>query len=314
MSNIFKNGLKSRWTAYIVAVLATMLWGTAFPFIKLGYQSFHIDTDDIPTKLLFAGIRFFIAGIMVLLLLLVKEKKLPKLSRNDIIPVGALGLVQTTAQYIFTYIGIGFTSGTNTSVITACSSFFTVLFAPLFFKSDRLTAIKVGGCVLGFAGVLVISWGESSAGSTLFGDIMILFSTICTASGNFISKRLAQGRNPVLITGYQLAIGGAILSIIGLVLGGRLSFSNAESIWILLWLAFVSAAAFSMWTALLKHHPASRISMFNLLVPVLGTVLSGLMLGENVLRIETLLSLLLICAGIMAVNLDINNPRKLIKR
>lgn len=314
MSNIFKNGLKSRWTAYIVAVLATMLWGTAFPFIKLGYQSFQIEESDIPSKLLFAGVRFFVAGVMVLLLVLVRERKIPKLNKGDILPVTGYGLVQTTAQYIFTYIGIGFTSGTNTSVITACSSFFTVLFAPLFFKSDRLTAIKVGGCVLGFVGVLVISWGESSAGNTLFGDIMILLSTICTASGNFISKKLASGRSPVLITGYQLAIGGALLSIIGFMLGGRLSFSNAESIWILLWLAFVSAAAFSMWTALLKHHPASRISMFNLLVPVFGTVLSGLMLGENVLRLETLVSLLLICAGIMAVNLNINKPQKLSKR
>ncbi|MEE1105126.1 MAG: EamA family transporter, partial [Ruminococcus sp.] len=67
-------------------------------------------------------------------------------------------------------------------------------------------------------------------------------------------------------------------------------------------LAFVSAAAFTVWTALLRIHPASKISVFNLLVPIFGTVLSGLLLGENILKIETLLSLLLIAAGILLVN------------
>ncbi len=78
--------------------------------------------------------------------------------------------------------------------------------------------------------------------------------------------------------------------------------TSGQGVLILLWLAFVSAAAFTVWTALLRIHPASKISVFNLLVPVFGTVLSGLLLGENILKIETLLSLLLIAAGILLVN------------
>lgn len=93
-----------------------------------------------------------------------------------------------------------------------------------------------------------------------------------------------------------------MLTIIGLACGGRLSFEKMQSSFILLWLAFVSAAAFTIWTALLKYHPASKITVFNLLVPIFGTVLSGLMLGENVFRIETLVSLVLISLGIAAVN------------
>jgi drug/metabolite transporter (DMT)-like permease len=91
----------------------------------------------------------------------------------------------------------------------------------------------------------------------------------------------------------------------GLICGGRLNPANLQGVFILLWLALVSAAAFSVWTALLKVHPASRISVFNLLVPVFGTVLSGLLLGENVFRLETVLSLLLISCGIVLVNLNI---------
>ena len=302
--------LQKRGIAYAAAILCTALWGTAFPFIKLGYTSFAIEESDIGSKLLFAGARFALAGIMVYVILIFSEKKLPCAQKKDILPVTVLGLVQTAGQYIFTYIGIGFTSGTNTSIITACASFFTVLFAPLFFKNDRLSLLKIAGCVLGFAGVLVMNGGGSVSADTMFGDVMILLSTVSAAAGNIISKKIAQGRNPIKITAFQLFIGGTVLVAAGFLFGGKLSFSNTESVLILLWLAFVSAAAFSIWTALLKYNPASKITIFNLLVPVFGTVLSGLMLGENVMRIETLISLLLISAGIAAVNITIDIQKR----
>ena len=94
-----------------------------------------------------------------------------------------------------------------------------------------------------------------------------------------------------------------MLLLSGLACGGKLVFDNVQSILILLWLAFVSAAAFSLWTALLKYHQASRISIFNLLVPVFGTLLSAILLGEAVLRIETLVSFVLISIGIVFVNI-----------
>lgn len=301
MTNKF---LKNKTSAVAVAIFCTLLWGTAFPFIKLGYSAFEIAENDIGAKLLFAGFRFTIAGIITFVIVMITGKKIPKLSKTDVLPVLSLGLVQTSAQYIFTYIGIGFTSGTNTSIITACASFFTVLFVPFFFKSDKLTLLKIVGCVLGFCGVLAINMGGGVSVDTLFGDVMILLSTISASAGNIVSKKVATGRNPFVVTAYQLIFGGLVLVIIGFVCGGKLNFANLQSISILLWLAFVSAIAFSLWTALLKYHPASKISIFNLLVPVFGTVLSGLMLGENVFRIETLISLLLISAGIATVNLS----------
>lgn len=236
--------LQNKKIAYLTAIFCTLLWGTAFPFIKVGYSAFEIEESDIGSKLIFAGMRFMLAGFMVFLFLWISKRKPPTLSKKDILPVCSLGVVQTGLQYIFTYIGIGFTSGTNTSLITACASFFTVLFVPLFFKNDRLTPMKIIGCILGFGGIIAINFGGTVSTDTWFGDMMILFSTI-------------------------------------------------------------SAAAFSLWTGLLKFHDASRISVFNLLVPVFGTVLSGLMLGENVFRIETLISLVLISLGIAFVNMNL---------
>lgn len=108
--------------------------GNGFSVYKVGYSAFEIEESDIGSKLIFAGMRFMLAGFMVFLFLWI-SKKTADAFKKDILPVCSLGVVQTGLQYIFTYIGIGFTSGTNTSIITACASFFTVLFVPLFSKT-----------------------------------------------------------------------------------------------------------------------------------------------------------------------------------
>lgn len=305
-TSIFQNKIFS----IFAAVFCTLLWGTAFPFIKLGYEEFEIADGDIGSKLLFAGFRFMLAGIMVFAVLCAGERTLAVPKKGDIPAIAVIGLVQTAGQYLFTYIGIGFTSGTNTSIITACASFITVLAAPIFFRSDRLTVLKILGCILGFGGVLVINQGGGVTVDTLFGDAMILLSTVCAASGNIISKKAAQGRNPVLITAFQLAAGAAVLIIAGLICGGRLDVLNIKAVAILLWLAFVSAVSFSIWTTLLKYHPTSKIAVFNLLVPIFGTVLSGILLSENVFRMETLLSLIMISVGIVLVNVSGKSDKK----
>ncbi|HCA04912.1 MAG TPA: EamA/RhaT family transporter [Ruminococcaceae bacterium] len=297
--------LQNRFAACLAAILCTLLWGTAFPFIKLGYQAFEVSGDDIGSMLLFAGLRFTLAGLMVLCFFCASQKSFALPEKSEIRAVLLLGAVQTAAQYLFTYIGIGFTTGANTSIITACASFITVLAAPIFFKSDRLTALKVLGCALGFGGVLLINGGGGFSLDTVFGDVFIFLSTLFAAGGNLIAKRVTQHRNPVKITAYQLLFGGVLLTLTGFACGGRLNLTNPVGVLILFWLALVSAVAFSVWTALLKLHPASKISVFNLLVPVFGTFLSGILLGENVFKTETVISLLLISCGIVLVNLNI---------
>ena len=300
--------LQNKKIACLVAVLCTFCWGLAIPLLRKGYEAMGIDSSgNIGTLMLYAGVRFIISALIVYLVLCVSEKKLVFPQKTSLLPILSLGLVQTTFQYIFYYIGIGQTQGSNTALITSCSSFFTVLSVPLFFKNDRLTLAKIVGCVVGFAGVLFIIGGFDFSSVNIIGDGLILLSTMCSASGNIISKKISNGRNPMFITSFQLLSGGIILVAIGLLLGGTLSFKNAESVIYLVILACCSAVAFSLWTTLLKYHDASMISMFNLLIPVFGTILSGVILGENVFKPEIIISLMLIVSGIVLVNVKVSH-------
>lgn len=295
--------LKTRAGAVLGALVCTLLWGTAFPVIKLSYAHLGVRSGDTGSQVLFAGERFFLAGAMVLVFCAIFRRKSLKISKNAILPVLTLGLVQTAIQYFCSYIGVANTTGTKTSVITACNAFFSVLLAPLFFNGEKLGGTKIFGCVVGFAGIIIINLnGIALGGISFLGEGMVLLSALCSGIGSFLSKVSARKSDAVAVTAYQLLFGGAILIISGIIMGGNILYSDITGILLLIYLALVSALAFALWTALLGLHSVGRICIFNLLIPIFGTLWSGILLGEQIFKWENLVSLLLVSLGIFFVN------------
>lgn len=304
--------LQKKWAAMPAAVLCTVLWGSAYPIIKYTYASLQLTAAA--DKLLFAGVRFVLAGLMVFTAAWIKDRRPPTLPRAKIGGVILYGVLQTGLMYIFNYIGVANTTATKTSVLTAASAFFAVLFAPLFFKGERLTALKLIGAAVGMAGVLVVNT-EALGGFSVTGEGLVLLSTLLNTAGSFVGKRVSKGI-VAASTAYQLMIGGALILLTAAPMGGRYPVS-VQSLWPVVYLAFVSAAAFALWTALLVLHEAGRILIFNLMIPITGAVWSFLILGERqIFEPLFLLSVLLTAAGVILVNLPpkrnkINTTKKL---
>ncbi|MGN1112475.1 MAG: DMT family transporter [Acutalibacteraceae bacterium] len=295
--------LKTKTGAVLGALLCTLLWGTAFPVIKLCYKQLNINSGDIGSQVLFAGERFFLAGVMVLVFCLIFKRQSLKISGKAFMPVLSLGFVQTAMQYFCSYIGVANTTGTKTSVITACNAFFAVLLAPLFFKNEKVGASKLVGCVVGLAGVIIINInGIADGGISFLGEGMVLLSALCSGAGSFLSKLSALKSDAVAVTAYQLLFGGAVLILSGVFMGGNVLYADFAGVLLLVYLAFVSAFAFALWTALLGLHSVGRICIFNLLIPIFGTVWSGILLGEQIFKWENLVSLVLVSIGIFLVN------------
>lgn len=299
-----KKFFSNRYICVITAVLCTLLWGTAYPLIKLAYADMNI--TSVSDKLLFAGLRFFVAGIMVFVVCGFMRKNIFDIEKSRMPKILIYSLLLTVFHYTFNYIGVGNASATKTSVLSACSAFLGVLLAPLFFKNEKLSANKIFGCIVGAVGVIVVNLSFFSGTFTFLGEGFILIATLCSASGSLYGKVVSKGKI-FEVTAWQLFVGGIILCAVSLLFGAGFGF-NTKGILELLFLAFVSAASFSLWTALLVYNDSGKIMIYNLLIPVFGTMWSYIILGESEIKNPLyIVSLTLICVGIVLVNLKDKN-------
>jgi drug/metabolite transporter (DMT)-like permease len=292
---------------FFMAMIATALWGSAYPSIKVGYELFSIAGTDIGSKLVFAGYRFAFAGILVLAFSRLANRNQKKSSKEFFslrtgLQFLELGLMQTTIQYIFFYLGLANTTGAKGSIVNSSGAFFGVVLAPLFYPEDKLNIKKIIGCVIGFAGIILINLdGSSLAGFRMTGEGFILIAALAQTFASFYSKKLVKNLDVMIVTGSQLLLGGIPLLVIGYTMGGHLEY-HATGVLLLGYMAFLSAVAFTIWTQLLKYNPASEITIYNLFIPVFGTILSGIFLREQIFTILNVISIVCVSLGIVFVN------------
>lgn len=287
----------------LLATLCCLLWGSAYPAIKGGYALLRIAQDDLGGKLLFAGWRFLLAGLVLLAFAWATGRRLATRTPGDFGALFTLGATQTALQYVFFYIGLAHTTGVKSSIMNATGTFFSVLLAHFVYRHERLTYRKSIGCLVGFAGVLVVNVSPQLADFdfTLLGEGFVVIAAFVLAAASIYGKRLSQRFDAVAMTGAQLAIGGALLLAVGKIGGGTLAHWSGPAYALMAYMVLLSAVAFALWTVLLKHNPVSLVAVFNFLIPVFGAGLSAIFLGESVLEWKNLLALVLVCGGIAVV-------------
>lgn len=289
----------------LLACVCCLLWGSATPAIKIGYEVFGIQSNDIASRILFAGVRFILAGILTAIFgsILSGKPLFPQKSSWGMI--GKLSLVQTVFQYIFFYMGLAYTTGVKSSIINGSQSFLAILIACLIFRYEKLTLQKFIGCLIGFAGVIIINFDPSglSGGFTFRGEGAILIAATAYALSSALVKKYSQKENPVILSGYQFILGGIIMTIVGLLMGGVLTGWAFKSILLLIYLALISSVAYSIWGILLKHNPVGKVAVYSFTNPIFSVLLSFAFLGEtSSFGVELIIALILVCAGIYLVN------------
>ena len=303
--------LSNPFLASALAILCAFLWGSAYPAVKLGYELFAVGVDDTAGKLAFAGIRFTISGVMVLLFQAITNRPksgvytqgLRSLQADQWVRILLLGLMQTTVHYYFYYIGLSYTGGAKASILNSLTVFFSAILAHLFYMNDRLTNRKGIGIVIGLIAVILVNY-ECGLGLSFLirGEGFIMTASFLAAASSLYTKRASRTIDPVLLTGAQLASGGALLLLIGLCSGASFPNGGVAGFALLSYMALLSAVAFSLWSSLLKHNKVSSITVFYLLIPVFGTLLSALILGESILRLQYMIALPSVAVGIYLVN------------
>lgn len=293
------------------AITATFLWGSAFPVIKLSYQSLGIGPTEIGEQILFAGYRFFLSGIIIFLFYsLFGRRKEFKYDKSSLKTIIMIGILMTFFQYLFFYIGLSGATGIQGSIISGTGSFFQIIFAHFLLKNDQLSPIKVIGLLMGFFGVIVTYIPRGDVAFTVgYGEWFVLASTVIAAYGNIVTKRALATWSAHYLSGYGMIIGSSMLLVLGMFLTDFtfISFTMKE-LFMLLYLSFLSAIGFLLWNNIMKYHPVGKVTLFNFLIPVFGVFLSGVFLHEAV-GITALIGLVLVALGIITVNVKGLNQR-----
>ena len=288
----------------ILAILCTFLWGSAYPAIKLGYDVLGIHSDDSYLKLIFAGYRFLIAGIILIIIQKLMGKSIMPKSIGDFKGFMLLGAIYTLMQYVFLYIGMANTTGVKSSILGSISSFVSIFLVHFIYKDDKLSVKKITGCIIGFLSIIVINFevGTINGSFKLMGDGLLILSALMGSIGSIYNKNLVKTNDVFVTTGWQLIFGSLMLIIIGKSAGGNLIVSSAESGILLLYMAFLSSVALVIWSTLYKYNKVGNITMYNFLTPIFGAILSALLLGESIFEVKSLIALALACTGIWIVN------------
>lgn len=301
--------LQKKWMVCLLAVICCGLWGSAHSCIKIGYRLFDIWAEETMVQILFAGCRFFLAGVLTILLGSMLNRKWLIPQKRGYVKILKLAMVQTVLQYVFFYVGLAHTTGVKSSIINGFNVFMSIFVAAVFFRQEKITRRKLLGCLLGFAGVVLVNLtggGGFDLQLSLNGEGALLCASAANAFSTVMIKIYSKEENPVVLSGYQFLTGGLLMASAAYLSGARITpppETLLPGIGMLLYLGFVSAVAYSLWGILLKYNEVSVVSVFSFMTPIFGVVLSALLLKESgALGAASITALFLISGGIYIVN------------
>ena len=300
--------LQSGPGVFLLASLCNILWGSAIPFINLGYRSFAVASGDTATQILFAGLRFTLAGIITIIIRSIMLGHLAVPKKGGAHRVLLLALTQTMLQYFLFYIGVARTEAVKSSIIQGLNSFVAILVACFVFRTERMTVRKMVGGLLGIAGILVVSLTGSgfSAKFSVGGEGALFLSMVAAATSSSLIKRFGREDDPMTLSGWQFMTGGLVMAIGGYLAGGRLRPVSPLAFPTLLYLALLSAVAYSIWAVLLSCNPVSRVAAYMVLQPIFGVLITMILTGGNspVSPARIVIALALVSACIMLISSD----------
>ncbi len=229
------------------------------------------------------------------------------LSKRILGHLAVLGILQTSLTYILFYIGLSNTTGVKGSILIGTGTFFAIIFAHFYYHDDKLSLNKILGLVVGFIGVIIISLSKGSLdfGFKFTGEGFMIISSMVTAVASLYAKELSKEISPVIIAGFQMLIGATLLIVFsGQQIGYTAIAFKGISYLLLVYLAFISATAFTLWFTLIKHNKIGKITIYKFQVPIWGAILSSTLLPGESLNIGAIIALGFVVLGIVLVNLD----------
>ena len=284
------------------ALLVMALWGSLFPMVKLSYSCLGIESSAINQILLFAGIRFFVCGIIIIAIGSMREKGEKQGVKKAIVPILFVGLFSIILHYTFTYICLSLTDGGKTAILKQLGVLLYICFGFLFFKDEKFSALKISGALIGFAGIAAMNFNGSGFKFNL-SDTMIIGASLCTVAGSVFSKKAMENASPIMTTGISQFFGGVVLIVVSLMFGKTGMVITAKGIGVFAYICVASMVAYCMWNSIIKKAQLSKMFLIKFAEPVFACIFGAMILGEQIFSWNYLVSFLLIALGITMGNI-----------
>jgi drug/metabolite transporter (DMT)-like permease len=283
-------------TKAIIAWLnVCVIWGTTYLVIRIG-------VGHLP-PMLFAGIRWVIAGVIFITVLKWRGKALPK--ANEIVHLAIVGLALLGfANGLVVWAEQWIPSGLTALLLTTVP-FFMVGLESLLPKGPKLNATILTGLLMGLAGVCLI-FGEDikylSDPDNLIGVFALLGAVFFWSLGSLYSKYVKVDVHPLMGASVQMLVAGIFLSMIGISIGElpRLSFEINGLLSLAYLIIFGSFVGYASYIYALTKLPLSLVSTFAYINPVIALFLGWIILDEK-LNLQIAIAAAVIIAGVLIV-------------
>lgn len=294
--------LKNKFIAYILSIFCMFLWGSAFPTIKVTYRELNISNSNYFEMIFVAGIRFFIAGILVFIFMSIFDKKSFNQIKPNFAKLITIALIVISFGYFFFYIGTGNTTGMKSSLITSMSTFLVVIFSHFFLHEEQFNKFKLLAIILGIVGVIITNINkEFNFNFKLTGEGFLLLNAILNGYGTVYVKKYLKDVSPFVVSGCQFLFGSIFLILVGFIGMDMNIIFTPKSIILLFYGGIISSVAFTIWYFILREYKASEISFLRLFIPFFGTFLSAIILDEDI-SISIILGVIFVIFGIIIIN------------
>jgi len=285
--------------SFALAILACLLWSTAFAGIKIGLQ--------YTQPLQFAGIRFMISGLLILPFTRGITSEFIKLKKNWK-PVLKISIFQTLILYSFFYLGIERTSAAVGAIVVGAGPLFVALLAHFITGKDPMTTRKIIALLIGFSGIVLLALAKDKAAGNqsrmLIGILLLVTGNIAGSFGNILVSRNKTGLSPVFLAAVQIFFGGFMILIVSLFFEEfDMGIKPLQYYISLGWLSIISAGAFTLWFIVLsrKEVKVSEINVWKFMIPLLGAGFSWLMIAGEKPEWYTVAGMILTAASILII-------------
>ncbi|MBN2620853.1 DMT family transporter [candidate division WOR-3 bacterium] len=281
----------------LLAIFACVLWSTAFVGVKYGLQ--------FAQPFVFAGVRFMMSGFMLLPFCGSLHSYI-RTFRKHFVSIFMISLFQTFLLYAFFYVGMTMVSGALGAIVIGASPLTIAVAAHFVMPDDRMTLVKTFSLLLGLIGVMVISisrqpW-QAQGLREFVGVVILLGGGISSAAGNIAVARERYRIDPIVLNSIQIFLGGFMLFIVSLLVEGFPRMVYPPMFYgALVYLAALSAIAFSIWFGLLKQ-PQVKVSELNLwkfIIPVCGALLAWALLPDESPEVFAIIGMVCVTCAIL---------------